>query len=283
MPSMNLQLRPAVISVLGICLRAVTSALLFASALAALPASAQSITPPQPALTADDIVHNLELSNEARNSALHHFEGTRTYTLHYHGFPNNHDAEMVVTLSYQSPSSKEFKVVSQSGSKFIIDHVFKRMIESEREAAQDLSRNALTSRNYEFALAGYEQTPTGSCYVLKVSPRTNNKFLYRGKIWVDAADFAVVKIEAEPAQNPSFIIKRTEVHHRYKKVDHFWLPAENRTTSYLRIGGHADLAIEYEKYTITASDPIPPVAIIVASHDPGRTAHEVSTKSGAAE
>lgn len=247
----------------------------------ALPVFAQSLPAPQPALTADEIAHNLDLRNQARNQALHHFEGTRTYTLHYYGFPNSQSAEMVVTLSYQSPSTKNFKIVSQSGSRFIIDHVFKRMLESEREAAQDQSRNALTSANYEFALAGYEQTPEGNCYVLKVTPRTNNKFLYRGKIWIDAADFAMVKIEAEPAQNPSFFINRTEVHHRYKKVDNFWLPAENRTTSYLRIGGHADLSIEYRQYNITAADPIPGPATAAQNLSPGN--HEADPKAGSSE
>jgi hypothetical protein len=188
---------------------------------------------------------------------------------------------MVVTLSYQSPSTKEFKVVSQSGSKFIIDHVFKRMIESEREAAQDPSRNALTSKNYEFSLLGTDQNPQGTSYILKVAPRTSNKFLYRGKVWVDATDFAVSKIEAEPAQNPSFFIKHTEVHHRYKKVDNFWLPAENRSTSYLRIGGHADLIIEYDQYTITAADPIPSVS--TTAHDRSNPAPGGVAKTGSAE
>jgi outer membrane lipoprotein-sorting protein len=266
------------------CSRQLSAFALLAIALAcALPVQGQSsATSPSPHLTAEQVAHNLELANQARNKALHHFDGTRTYTLHYRGFPSNHDAEMVVTISYQSPSTKEFKVVSQSGSKFIIDRVFKRMIESEREAAQDQSRNALTASNYQFTFASYEHTPTGDCYVLQVSPRTNNKFLYRGKIWVDAADFAVVKIEAEPAQNPSFLIKHTDVHHSYKKIDNFWLPAENRTTSYLRIGGHADLSIEYEKYTITAADPIPPVAIITA-HDAGTAANSAPAKSGTPE
>jgi len=66
----------------------------------------------------------------------------------------------------------------------------------------------------------------------------------------------VVKIEGEPAQNPSFFIKKTEVQHRYQKVGDFWLPAENHTISYLRFGGHAELSIEYQNYKIVAADAI---------------------------
>jgi hypothetical protein len=106
-------------------------------------------------------------------------------------------------------------------------------------------------------MAGYETAPEGTRYVLAVTPRSKNKYLYRGKIWVDGTDFAVVKIEAEPAQNPSFWIKKTDIRHAYKKVDGFWLPSENHSNSYLRIGGHAELSIEYKDYKITAADALP--------------------------
>lgn len=225
--------------------------------LVTMAAAQESIgTPATPPLTAAEVIQALEAHNQARAAALRQFEGTRTYTLHHRGFPKSLDAEMVVQLDYQAPSSKEFKIISQSGSKFIQDRVFKRMIESEREAAKDQDHNALNDSNYSFEMEGLEPSDQGDRYVLKVSPRTKNKFLYRGKIWVDAKDFAVVKIEGEPAQNPSFFIKKTEVKHRYQKVGDFWLPAENHTISYLRFGGHAELSIEYQDYKIVAADPI---------------------------
>jgi hypothetical protein len=206
---------------------------------------------------------------------LHRFEGSRTYSLHYRGFPHSYDAEMVVNITYQSPASKDFTVVSQSGSKMLIDHVLKKMIESEKEAVQQQGRTELNEQNYEFTMAGYEDTPDGARYILAVSPRSRNKFLYRGKIWVDASDFAVTKIEAAPAQNPSFWIKKTDIRHTYKKVDDFWLPAENHSQSFIRVGGHADLLIEYRDYKITAADPLPP--------PPQRVAHSAAPKPVAAE
>ena len=226
-------------------------------------------------LTTTDVVKNLEERNRTRTQALHRFEGSRAYSLHYRGFPHSYDAEMVVNITYQSPASKDFTVVSQSGSKMLIDHVLKKMIESEKEAVQQQSRTELSEQNYEFTMAGYEDTPEGARYILAVSPRSKNKFLYRGKIWVDASDFAVTKIEAAPAQNPSFWIKKTEIRHTYKKVDDFWLPAENHSQSFIRVGGHADLLIEYRDYKITAADPLPP--------PPQRLAHSAASKPVAAE
>jgi hypothetical protein len=67
---------------------------------------------------------------------------------------------------------------------------------------------------------------------------------------VNAKDFAVCRIEAEPAQNPSFWIRQTEIHHAYLKIGDFWFPAENRSVSTLRLGGRATLTIEYGDYKI---------------------------------
>jgi len=208
--------------------------------------------------SAEQIAQKLQERNAERAAALNQFNGTRVYRMQYRGITGDRDAEMVVNVTYRAPDAKEFSVVSQSGSKFVIDHVFKKLLEGEQEAANEENRrnSALTNENYEFTLAGYETTPEGAEYVLNLLPKTKNKFLYRGKIWVDAKDFAVVRIEGEPAKNPSWWIKKTEVKHRYVKVNDFWLPAENHTESLIRLGGRAILSIEYKDYKITKASPL---------------------------
>jgi outer membrane lipoprotein-sorting protein len=209
-------------------------------------------------LPAEQVAKKLQERNAQRAAALSQLSGTRIYHMQYRGFPGDRDAEMVVNAIYHAPSSKEFIVVSQSGSKLIIDRVFKKLLEGEQEAANEENRRntALSTDNYEFTSAGYESTPDGDEYVLNLLPKTKNKYLYRGKIWVDAKDFAVVRIEGEPARNPSFWIKKTEVKHRYVKVNDFWLPAENHTESVIRLGGRAILTIEYKDYRITSAAPL---------------------------
>lgn len=206
----------------------------------------------------DQIAKKLEEKNAQRAAALNQFSSTRIYHMQYRGFPSDREAEMVVSVTYQAPNSKQFHVVSQTGSKFVIDRVFKKLLEGEQEAANDENRKhtALNRENYDFTFAGYEITAQGPQYVLNLLPKTKNKFLYRGKIWVDANDFAVVRIEGEPARNPSFWIKKTEVRHRYIKVNDFWLPAENHTESWIRLGGEANLWIEYKDYKITKAVPL---------------------------
>jgi hypothetical protein len=204
-------------------------------------------------LTAEQVVDNLVGRSQERTQALLHSEATRVYHLVYRGFPGNREAEMTVEATYSSPSSKEFKVVSQSGSKLVQDRVFKKLLDSEKEAAQPAmsARTQLNRANYDFELVGYEPSPTGGQYVLRVSPKAKSIYVYRGKVWVDGTDFAVIRIEAEPAQNPSFWTKKSEIHHEYKKVEGFWLPVRNESVSFIRLGGRATLTIEYKDYRVT--------------------------------
>jgi hypothetical protein len=87
--------------------------------------------------------------------------------------------------------------------------------------------------------------------VLEVEPKRIDKFLYHGRIWVDARDFAVVRLEAEPSKNPSFWTKKADIEQVYTKVSDFWLPAYNHSVTAIRLGGRADLTIEYKDYEIT--------------------------------
>ena len=209
-------------------------------------------------LSVDQVVNNLVRKDAERAQALRHYESTRVYRLAYRGFPGDRDAEMTVEATYDSPSTKNFKVISQKGSKLIIDRVFKRLLESEKEAVETEmhARTLLNRYNYDFAFVGFESpgvnsSDKGAQYVLAVYPKTKSKYLYRGKVWVDATDFAVSRIEAEPAQNPSFWTKKSEIHHEYMKVQDFWLPRRNESVSYIRLGGRATLTIEYSNYRVT--------------------------------
>jgi len=206
-------------------------------------------------LSVDQVVNNLVRKDKERSQALRHYESIRVYRLSYRGFPGDRDAEMTVAATYDSPSTKSFRVISQTGSKLIVDRVFKRLLESEKEAAEPEmhARTLLNRANYDIALIAYESSDKGSQYVLAVYPKTRSKYLYRGKVWVDGTDFAVTRIDAEPAQNPSFWTKKSEIHHEYMKVQDFWLPRRNESVSYIRLGGRATLTIEYDNYRVTDS------------------------------
>jgi hypothetical protein len=209
-------------------------------------------------LNAEQVVENLVRMNLERAQALQAYRSTRVYRLEYKGFPGGRTAEMVVAVKYHAPATKEFEIVSATGSKVLIDRVFKKLLQGEKDAfeAENQERIAINQKNYEFTLIGYEDGPSRPAYVLSVKPRTKNKYLFRGDIWVDAEYFAVVRIQGEPAKTPSFWIKDTKIETLYMNVNDFWLPAHNHSVTAVRLGGHADFSIEYKDYRITGISPL---------------------------
>jgi hypothetical protein len=213
-------------------------------------ASAQADhAPARPALNADQIVARLMQRNSERAEALAHYTGQRRYHLDYKGFPGSRDATMEVNVSFDAPASRHFTVTSETGSNLILNRVFRRLLESEQQATDENNqkRIALTTANYTFSLAGID----GTNYVLNVEPKQESKYLYRGRIWVDGQDFAVTRIDAAPAKNPSFWIAKSEIQHTYERVGSFYLPKQNKTVTNTRLGGVATLTIEYLSYNVT--------------------------------
>lgn len=209
-----------------------------------------------PALSTDAIVQRLMAANARRAEALRGYRGQRVYHLDYHGLFGSHNAEMQVEASYIAPDRKSFRVISHSGSKLLLNRVLLKLLNSEQEAQQEQNREELelTSRNYDFAFAGTQRTPGGDFYIVDVKPKGKSKYLYNGKIWVDAHEFAVARMEGEPAKNPSFWVSHTHIEYRWGKFGAFWLPVHNESVTQVRMGGKAVLTIDYTDYQITATN-----------------------------
>lgn len=198
-----------------------------------------------------EIVEQMMLHNKARENGLHGYESVRRYEVEYKGYSAHLDGRLVVDANFDAATGKSFRIVSQSGSKLLVDKVLKRLVQSEAEANRDQHGTDLTPANYSFRMVGTEMLGDRPSYVLEVEPVTSNKFLYRGKVWVDAQDLALARIEAQPAKNPSFWISSTAIRQQYTKVGGYWLPAENRSESKVRVGGTAILTIDYGAYHVT--------------------------------
>jgi hypothetical protein len=205
--------------------------------------------PPTP-LTVAEIVEQMQHHNQARRDALKDLHSIRHYLVEYRGFSAVTQARMDVEYQFDAATGKSFRIVTQSGPRFLCDKVLKRAIESEKEAAQENASTALTAANYRFRLLGSENLSGRTAYLLEVEPLVASKFLYKGKIWVDAADFALVKIDAEPAKNPSFWIAHTHILQTFAKTGDFWLPELNRSQTKVRIGGTALFTIDYGSYQV---------------------------------
>ena len=235
----------------ALCLAALGSTIYIAIGQTPNASPPASSTPGSP--TSGEIVQQLVEHNQQRADQLKSYTDERHYTVTYHGFLATLTASMVVDATYDAPSTKRFRILSQTGSKLLVNRVLRKLLDSEQEAAQYSGRTALTPANYAFTLLGQQAVMGRRCYVFRVEPKVNSKFLYRGKIYVDAEDYAVTQIDAEPAKSPSFWIKGTHIHHVYAKTGQFWLPERDRSESVLRLGGTAVLTIEYGAYRIQSA------------------------------
>lgn len=201
-----------------------------------------------PALDADVIVERMMRADDIRRAALAGYTGMRRYRVENRRF--NKRAEVTVRVSCQQAGAKTFEVVEESGSGFIRRRVIRKMLDAEREASTKGEREEtrITPRNYDFVLVGTDITDGRSSYVLDIVPKTGNRFLVRGRIWVDADEYAITRIEGSPAKNPSFWTSKIQVVHCHEKVGTFWLPVLNQSRAEVRIFGPTEVTIEYFDY-----------------------------------
>jgi len=218
--------------------------------LVCLPAAAQQANRLAP-LTANEVMERVAAMNERRNKALDNYSSLRSYHLECHGMSHK-QADMVVRVDYHSPDKKEFTILSENGSGTVRNRVFKKLLEAEGESMREENqrRSAIAPENYTFQAVDYQVTNSDEFYVLEAQPRNKNKFLFRGRIWVNAKDFAITRVEGEPAQNPSWWTVKTDFKRSYQKVGDFWLPESNESETKVRILGTAVLTIRYGEYRI---------------------------------
>jgi outer membrane lipoprotein-sorting protein len=203
---------------------------------------------PAPSLTADEILARMIQSDHDRLAALAGYSAIRQYRFDNKNYKKH--AEMTVRMSCGSDGVKTFEVVAESGSRFVRNHIIRKMIEAEEESSQKGERkeSRIIPDNYDFRLVGTEVSDGRDSYVLEITPKKPTKFAICGRIWVDAEDFAIARIEGQPAKNPSIWIRSAQVEQRYGRTGQFWLPALNHSTADARIFGSTEVVIEYSDY-----------------------------------
>jgi hypothetical protein len=218
---------------------------------AGIQAVAQQATVTAP-MSADEVMQRVAQMTDQRTSALEAYTSIRSYHLECHGLSHK-TADMVVRAEYDAPNKKVFTIVSESGSGTVRSHVFKKLLEAEQESMREenQARTALTPQNYTFQLADYQKIDGSEFYVLEARPLTKNKFLFRGRLWVDARAFAITQIQGEPAVNPSWWTVKTDFKRNYQEIGSFWLPESNESETKVRIFGTAVLTIKYGEYQVT--------------------------------
>jgi outer membrane lipoprotein-sorting protein len=201
---------------------------------------------------ADDVVAKMVQQDAQRKSQLSGYTATR----HYVAVNQQRKAEMLVKVTCASDGAKQFTILSEEGSGAIRRRVFYKMLKEEEEASSRGTSNStrITPANYEFQLIGKDLINERPAYLLRIAPKEDNQYLIDGKIWVDATDYSIVRIEGSPARNPSFWTHNVHFVHTYQKVGPFWFAASTHSVSEIRIFGDAELTIENSGYTLNPPD-----------------------------
>jgi outer membrane lipoprotein-sorting protein len=202
-----------------------------------------------PAPTAQEIVARMAAHDLQRQSSVEGYEGMRRYVLENNKFHKR--AEMVVQVRGDRDGTKHFEVVSEEGWGGARKHVFHKMLESESETSRPEIRAGakLNSENYEFELVGTEELAGRAAYVLEIRPKREEKNLFRGRIWVDAEDYALARAEGNPAKKPSFWTKSIHFVQVYRKSGSLWFPLSTQSVTEARIFGTTDVSIDYFDYS----------------------------------
>ena len=197
---------------------------------------------------ADEVIARVIQHDENQRAALDGYTGLRRYVLENPG--HHKHAEMVVRVTCNKDGSKHFEEISSSGWGGARKHVFPKLLEGEAEASRAALRDQsrIIPQNYSFELIGTEMMDDRLAYAIAIKPKEPKKYLVHAKIWVDAQDYAVVRMEGKPAKSPSFWIKSVHFVHRYDKRGEFWLPVSDHSVSDARIFGATHVTIEYFDY-----------------------------------
>ena len=203
-------------------------------------------------LSADEIVTRMMERDAQRKAALAHYESQRTYQMDYNGPIGERHATMRVKVDYSAPDRKDFTVVSETGSTVFCRQIIRRLMEGEQEGALEANRvrSMLSPANDKLTLVGEEKLDGVSAWVLDVAPKEENRFNYKGRVWVSESDFAIMRIVGSPAKNPTWLMGSSKFDYSYASEGEFWLPQRNDTVSHLRIGGEITLKVDYGEYQV---------------------------------
>jgi outer membrane lipoprotein-sorting protein len=223
--------------------RFLLSALLLFAANSAI-AAGDSATPP----TAEEIVKRMAAHDLARQASIEGYAGMRRYVLENQKFHKR--AEMLVQVQGDQDGTKHFEIISQEGWGGAHKHVLRKMLESETETSRPEMRASakLIPQNYDFEFVGTELLGNREAYILEVHPKRNEKYLFQGRIWVDAEDYALARAEGKPAKKPSFWTKDIYFVQIYQKRGPLWFPVSTQSVTEAHLFGTTDVSIEYRDY-----------------------------------
>lgn len=165
-----------------------------------------SLTPQQ--LDSATVVQGIDASVRARIDNVAGYSVTEHYAVFRSQDETHPAAEMIVRTVYRKGSGKSYTVLSQTGSSLLRSEVLGTLLENEKRMSQpgNVETALIDSANYDMKLTSdpHRGLEGRDCLVVSLSPRRSSPFLFKGTLWVDARDYAIVQLEGTASKSPFF-------------------------------------------------------------------------------
>lgn len=193
------------------------------------------------------IVDRMEQAAQANRTHYRPYIVTREYRM-YGSDEQSPKSEVTAEVSFVPPTRKDFRITETNGSsrgEGIVRHI----LETESKAAASGSApGAITRENYDFEFLGEQHVDGRDCYVLKLSPKHEDKSLVKGQAWVDKATYLIHRVEGDMAKMPSWWLKSVHVTLEFSERDGMWLQERTKAVAEVRMFGRHVLTSQAVKF-----------------------------------
>jgi hypothetical protein len=158
--------------------------------------------------------------------------------------------EFELQRKFQAPHTLQFTPVRYSGDGFVKNNVITRLLQTEVDHVQkdDPSLTAINPANYKFTYRGLSRVNERTVHVYQVKPHKKRPGLFKGRVYLDAHNGSLVRVEGSVVKSPSFFVKHIEFWQDYTDVQSFTLPAHIHTVAKARIVGRTIVDIVHRDY-----------------------------------
>lgn len=134
--------------------------------------------------------------------------------------PDRKQSRVLAIRQTNDSERSEYIVLESEGDASVMQQVIEPYL-AAREQIEDLpfSSVAITPANYKFRYVGESQTPEGSAFVFRITPKKKRSGLIRGQLWIDSVSGVAVVQAGYLVKTPRGSIHRMEMVRHTKLQD----------------------------------------------------------------
>lgn len=199
------------------------------------------------------IIRGVDGSVQNRLNRLSGYTVTEHYAV-FRGHDGKQVADMIVKTQYRKKTGKSYTIVSQNGSSFWRGEVLNRLLDNEKRMSEPANEVTalINSANYEMTL---DRNPVQNldgrqCLLLDIAPRRNSEYLFRGMLWVDAHDYAIVQLKGTAGKSAFFLASAAQVTRQYAEISNLPMATHAEAISGSALLGQTVVKIDYSNYQL---------------------------------